>query len=237
MDYQVETNIYQTDAIADGIRTGIQTYDDELDQQKVYDRLTNYSADQGVFLEDGKLYINASMIHAGYLSADHIRGGTLTLGGSGNESGAISVYDDSENLIGKWDKDGLVARDGNEYLAIRQSVLYGGLAPSIDGTLDLSAQQYSQQDVVLDALTYDLWLRSRNGVVNVSSLGDTKINCANLEIAVTSTNTLGYPVLTFNDAQSHNIRYAYISTSGSSRYLYVMDGTGNTYRTSALTAV
>lgn len=48
-----------------------------VDQQEVYNRLTNNGASQGIFLKDGLLYLNASWIHSGHMSADFLSAGTI----------------------------------------------------------------------------------------------------------------------------------------------------------------
>lgn len=51
--------------------------DSELDQQEVFDRLTNGGQNQGVYLKDGKLYINGTYIDTGTLNADLMRAGII----------------------------------------------------------------------------------------------------------------------------------------------------------------
>lgn len=51
--------------------------DSELDQQEVFDRLTNGGQNQGVYLKDGKLYINGTYIDTGTLNADLLRAGII----------------------------------------------------------------------------------------------------------------------------------------------------------------
>lgn len=60
------------------------------DQTEIFNRLTNGGANEGVYLSNGHLYVNASMIQSGSLSGDRIQGGILTLGGSGN--GSLEVF-------------------------------------------------------------------------------------------------------------------------------------------------
>jgi len=67
------------------------------DQTEVFNRLTNNSQEQGIWLSGGKIYINASYINTGFLSANRIQGGTLTLGGSGNGNGLLEVLNGSGN--------------------------------------------------------------------------------------------------------------------------------------------
>lgn len=52
--------------------TAVDNLDDSLDQEGVFNRLTNNGATQGIYLENGQLYINASYIQSGIISADRI---------------------------------------------------------------------------------------------------------------------------------------------------------------------
>lgn len=63
-------NSYTDSEIAD--------YDSDLNQLAVFNKLTNNQANQGIYLQNGRLYINASMINSGSMSADRISGGTIT---------------------------------------------------------------------------------------------------------------------------------------------------------------
>lgn len=53
--------------------------DTSLDQIEVFNRLTNNSANEGVYLENGRLYVNASMIQTGTLSADRILANSISI--------------------------------------------------------------------------------------------------------------------------------------------------------------
>ena len=59
--------IEQQDAsdYADGI---LSNYDEQLTQKKIFDRLTSNGAAQGIFLENGKVYINATYMSAGIIA-------------------------------------------------------------------------------------------------------------------------------------------------------------------------
>ena len=50
----------------------VSAYDNNLDQLAVFNKLTNNQADQGIYLENGQLYINASMIAAGTIRGVYI---------------------------------------------------------------------------------------------------------------------------------------------------------------------
>lgn len=84
--------------------------DSSLDQQSVFNRLTDNGQAEGIYLSDGKLYINGSyiqagqinadLITAGHLTANRIQGGTLTLGGQDNANGLLWVLNaDGERIV------------------------------------------------------------------------------------------------------------------------------------------
>ena len=76
----------------------LEKFDTSLNQQSVFDRLTNNGAAQGFFLQNGQLYVNAS----------YIRSGTLVLGGLNNQNGTLQVLDAYGNNAGVWANDGII---------------------------------------------------------------------------------------------------------------------------------
>lgn len=96
------------DAAESAASTAISNYDSGLNQQKVFNKLTNNGQTQGIYLSDGKLYLNAEYIASGSLSADRIKGGTLEIGGNGNSRGEIKIYDSYGYLSGWVDSDGIM---------------------------------------------------------------------------------------------------------------------------------
>ena len=85
--------------------SAVDALDKALTQLEIFNRLTNNGAAQGLFLKDGKLYLNFS----------YAQGGTLKLGGVNNGNGQAEVYDSSGNKIGSWNKDGFNLRKGSIY--------------------------------------------------------------------------------------------------------------------------
>ena len=57
--------------------TAISNYDTSLNQQAVFNKLTNNSQNEGVYLSNGRLYVNASMIKTGSMDASLIKAGIL----------------------------------------------------------------------------------------------------------------------------------------------------------------
>lgn len=82
---------------------------DNLTQSEIFNILTNNGQTQGIYLSGGKIYINASYISSGNLTANRIKGGTLTLGGSGNTNGILKILNSRGAQIGLWDNSGISA--------------------------------------------------------------------------------------------------------------------------------
>lgn len=97
---------------ASSAQSAVTALDNSLNQQGVFNRLTNNGQTQGIYLSNGLLYINASYIQAGDLSASRIKGGTLTLGGSNNTNGTLIVKDANNNTIGTWNEGGIYVGKG-----------------------------------------------------------------------------------------------------------------------------
>lgn len=81
-------------------------------QEDVFNKLTNNGAVQGIYLQENKIYINASYIKTGYFSADRIQGGTLTLGGYGNVDGNLIIKNSTGEQVGYIDNTGVNFNQG-----------------------------------------------------------------------------------------------------------------------------
>ena len=78
----------------------VSALDTSLNQQGVFNRLTNNGQTQGIYLNNGLLYINAS----------YIQGGTMTLGGVNNVNGTWRVLDANGTEVARGDKDGVTTK-------------------------------------------------------------------------------------------------------------------------------
>ena len=124
---------YTTPVLANALTSGNQSTDDldkSLTQSDVFNRLTNNGQTQGIYLKDGKVYINGTYIQSGTISGDYIRGGTIDgqvihggrIVGSHIESSSY-LFTGKELLGGKTtrlsvDGDGLTfSVDGTDFLA------------------------------------------------------------------------------------------------------------------------
>lgn len=74
------------------------TADLDLDQEEVFNALTNNGETQGLYLYNGKVYLNGE-----YLGA-----GAISIGGSAYSSKpSLTIRDSNNNVIGSWSKDGI----------------------------------------------------------------------------------------------------------------------------------
>lgn len=74
----------------------------QLDQENIFNLLTNNGEAKGIWLKDKQLYV----------SFTYAQGGTLKLGGANNSNGTMQILNSSGGVIGSWDKDGIVATKG-----------------------------------------------------------------------------------------------------------------------------
>ena len=94
---------------------------ESLDQESVFNRLTDYGTAQGMYMADGQLYVNMS----------YARSGTLVLGGLNNRSGLLEVRDANNSVIGAWNNGGVVLNKG----AIAGPTISVGGSGNQDGTI------------------------------------------------------------------------------------------------------
>ena len=85
------------------------------------------------------------------LVADMIKGGTLKLGSSLNQSGILEIYDESNKLISKFDKSGLVFfNQDNSYIKINPEVGFAGYNASGNKTYWVDEDEFHQRKSVVE---------------------------------------------------------------------------------------
>lgn len=134
--------------------------------EKIFNALTDNGQIDGIYLENGNLYINASYIKSGY----------LRLGGAGNGRGTLEMYGSNGTVIGSWDNGGWRNFKNDTKLWINDALVRGYINSTytdssnqvMTGQLDLSANYadngFSYHNVVLTATQYDLMLQSRRDI-------------------------------------------------------------------------
>lgn len=77
-------------------QANITALDNSLNQQSIFNRLTNNGQTQGIYLQDGKIYINGSYIAAGQIDGDLITAGVIT---GRKQDGTSHVYKTEYDLV------------------------------------------------------------------------------------------------------------------------------------------
>lgn len=171
-----DTTSYTTPVLARAINSAnenakaaqdaVDTLDNSLNQEGVFNRLTNNGTAQGIFMQNGQLYINMSYLQTGILS----------LGGVNNSYGRVYIRDVSGNVIGTIDAGGIDCQLG-VFNAINMEDIEGSGATamitlnseemriSAQGGYDETTQTYPDIPVYVDNLYSD--------VANVDTLGAT----------------------------------------------------------------
>ena len=98
----LSSNKTLTTAMSDAASDAVTNYDtNTLNQQKVFNKLTNNGVAQGIILSSGNLYINAT----------YIKSGALEVGGN-NMVGSVTIKNASGNTLGIWNGSGIKMYDG-----------------------------------------------------------------------------------------------------------------------------
>lgn len=119
----------------DDIKNAIDKYDTSLGQDEVFNKLTKGGTEQGIYIKDGKVYINAKYILAGLLAGERINGRGL------------KVIDDDNNVTLEIDSN------GNVILAPKTFSLQGKTVDEIANSSAKSAVDGQTQVDIFSKLT------------------------------------------------------------------------------------
>lgn len=119
----------------DDIKNAIDNYDTSLGQDEVFNKLTKGGTEQGIYIEDGKVYINAKYILAGLLAGERINGRGL------------KVINDDKNVTLEIDSK------GNVILAPKTFSLQGKTVNEIANSSAKSAVDGQTQADIFNKLT------------------------------------------------------------------------------------
>nr|DAT28683.1 MAG TPA: Putative tail protein [Caudoviricetes sp.] len=114
----------------DDIKNAIDNYDTSLGQDAVFNKLTKGGTEQGIYIQDGKVFINAKYILAGLLAGERINGRGL------------KVIDDDKNVTLEIDSK------GNVILAPKTFSLQGKTVKEIaDSSASTAVSGQTQADI------------------------------------------------------------------------------------------
>lgn len=107
------------------VSDSLDDYDTNLNQSKVFNKLTNNGAIKGLYMKDGQLYVNAT----------YISSGTLKLGGASNTNGLLRVYDADDVEIGRWSNSGISIQKGSLSIGDNYKVTTNGTCTMNNGAI------------------------------------------------------------------------------------------------------
>lgn len=144
-DWGKKDNYTNKDEVIDAV-------DKKLTQEDIFNRLTNNGASQGMFIEDGNVYFNATYIKSGEISTDLIKSGKLS-----SKDGSVyfdlnnsEIHTTDNKFVTTLDKNSIIIKSGDNTLARLSGYdeTYGteNVVQIADAMLKLDTYQYDDTE-------------------------------------------------------------------------------------------
>lgn len=237
-DWGKKDNYTNKDEVVDAV-------DKKLTQEDIFNRLTNNGASQGMFIEDGNVYFNATYIKSGEINSDLIKTGKIS-----SKDG--SVYFDLDNSVvhttdGQFvttlDKNSILIKSGDNTLARLNGYneTYGteNVVQIADAMLKLDTYQYDDTEkttthtntMVLDGSSITFMAGEVTSSSSMSSLSKAGLSTERITFnnaigtltAQKESDTSGRFVIDFSTTQLRGNVQLY----GNGNSMYIYDGTTN----------
>lgn len=237
-DWGKKDNYTNKDEVIDAV-------DKKLTQEDIFNRLTNNGASQGMFIEDGNVYFNATYIKSGEINSDLIKTGKIS-----SKDG--SVYFDLDNSVvhttdGQFvttlDKNSILIKSGDNTLARLNGYneTYGteNVVQIADAMLKLDTYQYDDTEkttthtntMVLDGSSITFRAGEVTSSSSMSSLSKAGLSTERITFnnaigtltAQKESDTSGRFVIDFSTTQLRGNVQLY----GNGNSMYIYDGTTN----------
>lgn len=204
---------YTDPVLARALTSGNQStndLDNSLTQLDVFNRLTNNGQTQGVYLSNGKLYINGDYIKAGTINGDYIKGGTI--------EGAVYRYG-SETVYTKATNGYFFTTNGDDAIRIDSNGITVGPKSDNSDYVEYQGDLYSythlgqgglhvacKENQYIPSITYNGYVDI--GLSNITGMGA----CSPLFYSNQETGEEGFAVVSEN---ANNFRFVWNATSSS----------------------
>lgn len=237
-DWGKKDNYTNKDEVIDAV-------DKKLTQEDIFNRLTNNGASQGMFIEDGNVYFNATYIKSGEINSDLIKTGKIS-----SKDG--SVYFDLDNseihttdnkFVTTLDKNSIIIKTGDNTLARLSGYdeTYGteNVVQIADAMLKLDTYQYDDTEkttthtntMVLDGSSITFRAGEVTSSSSMSSLSKAGLSTERITFnnaigtltAQKESDTSGRFVIDFSTTQLRGNVQLY----GNGNSMYIYDGTTN----------
>lgn len=138
---------------------------DNLTQEEVFNILTNNGASQGIYMQDGNLYINGTYIKGGTISGQTIEGGSIEITYQDDDGNPIIAFVANHNGVGLGPNGQfLTYYSGDDYLS-----LYGEMRIMSGGLTSYNRAQKAVQMVGNSIIFYD-WTGSGDEVGRIGAV-------------------------------------------------------------------
>lgn len=233
-DWGKKDNYTNKDEVIDAV-------DKKLTQEDIFNRLTNNGANQGMFIEDGNVYFNATYIKSGEINSDLIKTGKIS-----SKDG--SVYFDLDNSVvhttdGQYvttlDKNSIIVKSGERMLSqlygysetYRDDTIMYGILNMYDYGQTLDSDDFSLRDrctLTGTNITFVDHSNSETSYLSSSELMTHKIYFGNVPGTITAqkNDDSGMLVSSFTTIQSRGNIQLY-KTGSNIPSFYIYDGTTN----------
>lgn len=233
-DWGKKDNYTNKDEVIDAV-------DKKLTQEDIFNRLTNNGASQGMFIEDGNVYFNATYIKSGEINSDLIKTGKIS-----SKDG--SVYFDLDNSVvhttdGQYvttlDKNSIIVKSGERMLSqlygysetYRDDTIMYGILNMYDYGQTLDSDDLSLRDrctLTGTNITFVDHSNSETSYLSSSELMTHKIYFGNVPGTITAqkNDDSGMLVSSFTTIQSRGNIQLY-KTGSNIPSFYIYDGTTN----------
>lgn len=237
-DWGKKDNYTNKDEVIDAV-------DKKLTQEDIFNRLTNNGASQGMFIDDGNVYFNATYIKSGEINSDLIKTGKIS-----SKDG--SVYFDLDNseihttdnkFVTTLDKNSIIIKSGDNTLARLSGYdeTYGteNVVQIADAMLKLDTYQYDDTEkttthtntMVLDGSSITFRAGEVTSSSSMSSLSNAGLSTERITFnnaigtltAQKESDTSGRFVIDFSTTQLRGNVQLY----GNGNSMYIYDGTTN----------
>lgn len=237
-DWGKKDNYTNKDEVIDAV-------DKKLTQEDIFNRLTNNGASQGMFIEDGNVYFNATYIKSGEISTDLIKSGKLS-----SKDGSVyfdlnnsEIHTTDNKFVTTLDKNSIIIKSGDNTLARLSGYdeTYGteNVAQIADAMLKLDTYQYDDTEkttthtntMVLDGSSITFRAGEVTSSSSMSSLSKAGLSTERITFnnaigtltAQKESDTSGRFVIDFSTTQLRGNVQLY----GNGNSMYIYDGTTN----------
>lgn len=237
-DWGKKDNYTNKDEVIDAV-------DKKLTQEDIFNRLTNNGASQGMFIEDGNVYFNATYIKSGEISTDLIKSGKLS-----SKDGSVyfdlnnsEIHTTDNKFVTTLDKNSIIIKSGDNTLARLSGYdeTYGteNVVQIADAMLKLDTYQYDDTEkttthtntMVLDGSSITFMAGEVTSSSSMSSLSKAGLSTERITFnnaigtltAQKESDTSGRFVIDFSTTQLRGNVQLY----GNGNSMYIYDGTTN----------